>query len=69
MLSFVNISEGELSVTKDGADYGKLIWDNDQAVWVLWPVAIDDGVSYFDNLDETVEAIIDEEATFASENA
>ncbi|WP_333603861.1 hypothetical protein [Lactobacillus acetotolerans] len=44
----------------DGDKYGVLTYDYDQGVWVLWPDQIDDGVSYFDSLKETEEAITDE---------
>lgn len=40
--------------------YGVLSWDADQEVWVLWPEQTDDGISYFDDLEETKETIKDE---------
>lgn len=40
--------------------YGVLKFDDDQNAWVLWPNDIDDGVNYFDDLDESKEAIEDE---------
>ena len=47
-------------VLVSGEDYGKLVFDQEQNTWVLWPNEIDDGVTYFDSLKETKEAITDE---------
>lgn len=47
-------------VLANGETYGKLEFDKEQDAWVLWPNDIDDGVSYFDSLTETQEAIRDE---------
>jgi len=47
-------------VLADGKTYGKLEFDKEQNVWVLWPSDIDDGVGYFEDLEETKEAIKDE---------
>lgn len=44
----------------DGDKYGEIIYDYDQGTWVLWPDCIDDGVSYFDSLKDTEEAIASE---------
>ena len=44
----------------NGEEYGKLLFDEDQSAWVLWANAIDDGVTYFNSLDETKEMIEDE---------
>lgn len=38
-------------------NYGELIFDTDQDAWVLWPKQIDDGVTYFDDLQETEDQI------------
>lgn len=38
-------------------NYGELIFDVDQDAWVLWPKQIDDGVTYFDDLQETEDQI------------
>ena len=48
----------------DGDKYGEIIYDYDQGVWVLWPDQIDDGVSYFDSLKDTEEAITREIQNF-----
>lgn len=47
-------------VELNGNTYGKLTFDDDQNVWVLWPDDIDDGVSYFEDLAETQDYITDE---------
>jgi len=44
----------------NGTEYGKLLFDEDQNAWVLFPDDIDDGVTYFNSLDETKESIEDD---------
>ncbi|VDG31428.1 hypothetical protein MUDAN_DOGOELCO_03272 [Lactiplantibacillus mudanjiangensis] len=60
MTKFNKINENEVEVELNGETFGTLKFDAEQDAWVLWPVSIDDAVSYFDNLDETKEAIADE---------
>ncbi|WP_413523693.1 hypothetical protein [Latilactobacillus curvatus] len=67
-VEFNEIDAQNVEVMVDGDTYGKLNFDSDENVWVLWPADIDDGVSYFDNLEETEEAIKDEIIAFAKEN-
>ena len=58
--------DGVMAVDVDlNADhYGKIKFDKDQDVWVLWPLSIDDAVSYFKDLEETENTIHEElEAT------
>ena len=50
----------QVEVTINGDKYGTLIFDHEQSAWVLWPVSIDDGISYSDDLAETEETITDE---------
>lgn len=38
-------------------NYGELIFDTDQDAWVLWSKQIDDGVTYFADLQETMDQI------------
>lgn len=38
-------------------NYGELIFDTDQDAWVLWPKQIDDGVTYFADLQEAMDQI------------
>ncbi|OYR88412.1 hypothetical protein [Lactobacillus taiwanensis] len=38
-------------------NYGELIFDTDQDAWVLWPKQIDDGVTYFADLQKTMDQI------------
>lgn len=38
-------------------NYGELIFDTDQDAWVLWPKQSDDGVTYFADLQETMDQI------------
>lgn len=52
--------EDQVEVTVDGDNYGILIFDHEQNVWVLWPVSIDDGISYSDDLADTEETIAEE---------
>lgn len=52
--------ENQVEVTVDGDKYGTLILDKEQNAWVLWASAIDDGISYSDDLAETEETITDE---------
>lgn len=47
-------------VELNGKAYGHLTFDKEQAAWVLWPADIDDGVTYFEDLEETKQAIKDE---------
>lgn len=50
----------DFDVEVEGNNYGKLTFNADQNVWVLWPDDIDDGVSYSEDLKETQDTIIDE---------
>ena len=52
--------EDQVEVTVNGYSYGSLEFDHEQNAWVLWPVSIDDGVSYSDDLAETEKTITDE---------
>ena len=52
--------EDQVEVTVNGDKYGILVFDHEQSAWVLWPVSIDDGISYSDDLVETEETITDE---------
>lgn len=59
-IQFSTSYEDQVEATVDGISYGSLEFDHEQNVWVLWPLSIDDGVSYSDNLAETEEAIMEE---------
>lgn len=63
-VEFSKAYDNEALVTVDGDSYGKLAFDAEQNVWVLWPDDIDDGVSYGEDLAETEEAITDEIQNF-----
>lgn len=52
--------EDQVEVAVNGERYGFLEFDHEQNAWVLWPSAIDDGVSYSDDLAETEETITEE---------
>lgn len=67
-VEFNEIDAQNVEVLVDGDTYGKLNFDSDENAWVLWPIDIDDGVSYFDGLEETEEAIKDEIIAFDKEN-
>ena len=59
-IEFSTLYEDQVYVIVDGDKYGSLEFDHKQNKWVLWPVSIDDGVSYSENLAETQETIADE---------
>ena len=59
-VKFDEVDARNYDVLVSGEDYGKLAFDQEQNAWVLWPNEIDDGVTYFDSLKETKEAITDE---------
>ena len=63
-VEFSKAYDNEVLVTVDGDSYGKLVFDAEQNVWVLWPDDIDDGVSYDEYLAETEETITDEIQNF-----
>lgn len=66
-VTFDKIDAQNVDVLVNGDTYGKLNFNPDINVWVLWPAGIDDGVSYFDNIEETKEAISDEIIAFNKE--
>lgn len=55
MTQFVNNE-----VLLNGENYGELEFNQDRQVWVLWVYEIQDGVDYFESLDETQETIKEE---------
>ncbi|WP_353990615.1 hypothetical protein ABVF02_09520 [Lacticaseibacillus paracasei] len=59
-IQFSTPYEDQVEVTVNGDKYGTLKFDREKNEWVLWPVSIDDGVSYSDDLAETQETITDE---------
>jgi hypothetical protein len=59
-IQFSTPYEDQVEVTVNGDSYGSLKFDHEQNVWVLWPVSIDDGVGYSDDLAETEETITEE---------
>ena len=67
-IEFDEIDAQNVEVLVNGDTYGKLNFDSDENVWVLWPADIDDAVSYFENLEETEETIKDEIIAFDKEN-
>lgn len=44
----------------DWNDLGQLTFDQKQNAWVFWPENICDGITYFESLQETENAIKDE---------
>jgi len=60
VVKFDEVDAKKYDVLANGDDYGTLTFDEDQGAWVLWPISIDDGVTYFEDLEETKEAITDE---------
>lgn len=63
-IAFSEAIDNEVEVTVNGDSYGVIKFDAGQNAWVLWPVSIDDGVSYFEDLEETEETIKDEIIAF-----
>lgn len=59
-VKFDEVDANNCDVLVNEHDYGKLTFDDKENAWVLWPVSIDDGVTYFEDLEETKEAITDE---------
>lgn len=57
---FNEVEERKVNVELNGKDYGYLEFDKNQDAWVLWPNDIDDGVTYYDDLQETEEEIREE---------
>ena len=49
-----------VDVNLNDSHYGKIKFDKDQDVWVLWPLSIDDAVGYFKDLEETENTIREE---------
>jgi len=66
-VEFDEIDAQNVEVLVNGDTYGKLNFDSDENVWVLWPADIDDAVSYFESLEETEKAIKDEIIAFDEE--
>ena len=46
-IKFIKNSEENYTVELNKERYGALEWDQDQNAWVLWPRAINDGITYF----------------------
>jgi len=59
-IEFNGVDTNKYGVLVNEDDYGTLTFDEEQGAWVLWPISIDDGVTYFEDLEETKEAIADE---------
>lgn len=49
----MNIVLIDKDIVVDNELFGTFKRDDDQNAWVLWPVSIDDGVTYFDDLHES----------------
>ena len=65
---FSEVIDNAVEVTANGDSYGIIKFDAGQNAWVLWPSTIDDGVSYFEDLEETEKSIKDEIIAFDKEN-
>ena len=59
-IKFIKDNPEEYTLEVDNDKYGKLLFDEDQNAWVLFPDDIYDGVTYFHSLDETKESIEDD---------
>ncbi|CAJ1187824.1 hypothetical protein CPR19092_LGOLGGFK_01096 [Companilactobacillus paralimentarius] len=67
-VKFDEVDAKNYDVLVNENDYGKLTFDEEQGAWVLWPNSIDDGVTYFEDLEETKEAIADEIKDYSENN-
>ena len=67
-IAFSEAIDKEVEVAVNGDSYGVIKFDTGQNAWVLWPADIDDGVSYFEDLEETEKSIKDEIIAFDKEN-
>lgn len=59
-IEFVKNNSKEYEVNQNNEKYGMLTFDEDQALWVLWPESIDDAIGYYGDLEETIDEIRDE---------
>lgn len=61
-VEFEKVNSKEYNVLVGNKKYGVLKFEEDfkEPVWVLWPDSIDDAVDYFDDLEETKDAIKEE---------
>lgn len=67
-VKFDEVDARNYDVLVNDDDYGKLAFDQEQNAWVLWPDSIGDGVTYFDDLEETEEYITDEIKDYSENN-
>lgn len=54
-IEFIKEDKENYTVELNGERYGSLEWNEDQEAWVLWPLSIDDGVTYFEDLQEYIK--------------
>lgn len=59
MINFIKDGK-KYDVELNGENYGNLEFNEERKTWVLWPNNIDDGIDYFESLEETQAAIKDE---------
>lgn len=59
-IKFIKEDKENYTVELNNERYGSLEWDQEQNAWVLWSLAINDGVTYFESLKETITYIKDE---------
>lgn len=72
-IEFNEVSNEEVEVLVNGDTYGTLKFGDEELgtqknIWILWLTYIDEGISYFDDLEETEETIRDEIIVFYKEN-
>ena len=68
MITYEKVNDREYELWEDDEKIGYLEWDQRQEAWVFWNTATDDGTTYFDDLEETVEQINDEVMIWQEEN-
>lgn len=61
-IKFIKEDKENYTVELNNERYGSLEWDSDQNAWVLWFWGCygDEGVTYFEDLEETEDYIRDE---------
>ena len=59
-IKFIKEDKENYTIELNNERYGALEWDQNQNAWVLWPLAINDGITYFESLTETIAYIKDE---------
>jgi len=68
-VEFSKVSDTEVDVALNDTIFGTLKFGDEEFgtqknIWILWPIDTNEGVSYFNSLEETKETIKDELIAF-----